>query len=96
MTTRVKVARSAGEVYDSANADAILTMLMHKIGRAANAEGPQEARALLQDWLVLFCARYNTFAAAQAGASLVDGAQVPRLPLQQTAQLLMKAPEVPW
>lgn len=77
LTTPARVARSIHEVYSNANADGVLAMLMHKIGRAADAEGPQEARMLLQDWLILFCSRYNAHAAQQKQSKgLDDAAQV--------------------
>lgn len=77
LTTPARVARSMSEVYADVNADAVLTMLMHKIGRAADGEGPQEARNLLQDWLVLFSARVNSHAAkADKKGSLVGPSQV--------------------
>lgn len=59
LTLRLDVARLPAQVYAAADADAILLLLMHKIGAAAAAQGMPEGRALLQDWLVLFTAAYN-------------------------------------
>ena len=41
LTVPVKVAKRVHDVYEAANPDAILTMLMHKIGRAADAQVAQ-------------------------------------------------------
>ena len=59
LTLRLDVAKAPAEVFANADADAVLVLLAHKIGRAAAAQGVGEARALLQDWLVLCAAAYN-------------------------------------
>lgn len=56
----MRVANAHNEVYQNADPEAILAILMHKIGRAASTNGIEEARSLLQDWLVLACSAYNS------------------------------------
>eukprot|EP00193_Tetraselmis_chui_P003922 CAMPEP_0177762252 /NCGR_PEP_ID=MMETSP0491_2-20121128/6244_1 /TAXON_ID=63592 /ORGANISM="Tetraselmis chuii, Strain PLY429" /LENGTH=846 /DNA_ID=CAMNT_0019278291 /DNA_START=238 /DNA_END=2778 /DNA_ORIENTATION=+ len=58
-TVQVAIARSPAEVYNFADAESILALLMHKIVRACQDEGLAEARSLLQDWLVILLAHYN-------------------------------------
>ena len=53
------LAKSPCALYDNADPEVILTVLLHKINKAAEAEGLAEARGLLQDWLVTLTARYN-------------------------------------
>lgn len=59
LTLRLTVAKLPAQVYAAADAEAILLLLMHKIGITVAAQGMSEGRALLQDWLVLFTASYN-------------------------------------
>ncbi|KAK3267501.1 hypothetical protein CYMTET_23947, partial [Cymbomonas tetramitiformis] len=59
-TTSVKCTAKAQEVYQHANAETILSLLQHKIVRASLEEGIPEGRLLLQDWLVILTAQYNS------------------------------------
>ena len=58
-TTQFPLARSARQLYDSINDRVLMTLLTHKVVGAIEAEGYQEGRLLLQDWLVLFLAKYQ-------------------------------------
>lgn len=49
---QLEVARDALSLYAGSSTEAIVALLMHKITRAAVAEGMTEARLLLRDWLV--------------------------------------------
>ena len=53
------LAKTPQALYNNADPEVIRTVLLHKINRAAEAEGLAEARGLLQDWLVTLTARYN-------------------------------------
>ena len=68
LTQLLSTASSPAEVCDGACGDAILVVLQHKIARAAALQGTGEARALLQDWLVLLVAAHNRRAGAQIGS----------------------------
>ena len=68
----MRVAQDQAAVYQNADPQAILTVLMHKIARTAEVEGMEEAHTLLQDWLVLACGAYNAHRAAQPGGSHVS------------------------
>ena len=59
LTISMPVALEPGDVYTHADADALLAMLVHKIGRVVMQQGVQQGQGLLQDWLVLFVAAYN-------------------------------------
>ncbi len=59
LTISMPVALEPGDVYGHADADALLAMLVHKIGRVVMQQGVQQGQGLLQDWLVLFVAAYN-------------------------------------
>ena len=59
MTKAMPVAATAPAVYEHAQADCILCLLLHKVSQAAKEEGLEPARQLLQDWLVRALARYN-------------------------------------
>ncbi|GFR45227.1 hypothetical protein Agub_g6624 [Astrephomene gubernaculifera] len=58
-TYRVNVAATVADVYAHTQPEAVVTLLMHKIMRAAEAQGPHEARLLLRDWLVLLALNYH-------------------------------------
>jgi hypothetical protein len=75
LTLRLGVATAPAEVFAHADADAVLVLLAHKLGRAARAQNLPEARALLQDWLVLATAAYNRRAALPQGAAIASAEQ---------------------
>jgi len=58
-TVALKLGATPKEVYASADAEAILALLQHKIVRASLEEGIAEGQLLLQDWLVILTAHYN-------------------------------------
>ena len=60
MTTALPVASEPADVYCHVNADALLAMLVHKIGNVVLQQGLEQGQGLLQDWLVLFVAAYNS------------------------------------
>ena len=60
MTVALPVASAHADVYCHVNADALLTMLVHKIGNVVLQQGLEQGQGLLQDWLVLFVAAYNS------------------------------------
>lgn len=59
MTLAMPVASAPVEVYCHVNADALLAMLVHKIGNVVLQQGLEQGQGLLQDWLVLFVAAFN-------------------------------------
>lgn len=70
LTLPLRVARSASAVYENANPEAILVVLMHKISQAAAADGIQDARALLRTWLTNVCVKHNLARALSEGQIL--------------------------
>jgi len=59
VTVAMPAASTPAEVYAHADADALLAMLVHKIGQVVMQQGVEQGQGLLQDWLVLFVAAYN-------------------------------------
>lgn len=61
MTVPMPVASRADMLFKNVEPDTCCALLVHKVLRAAAAEGIDEARALLRDWLVLLisCCVYN-------------------------------------
>ena len=59
MTMALPVASEPADVYCHVNADALLAMLVHKIGNVVLQQGLEQGQGLLQDWLVLFVAAFN-------------------------------------
>lgn len=59
VTRAAPVATTSAAVYQHAQPECILCLLMHKVSRVAQQEGLQPARQLLQDWLVRALAKYN-------------------------------------
>ena len=60
ITLAVPVASQPADVYCHVDADALLAMLVHKIGNVVLQQGLEQGQGLLQDWLVLFVAAYNS------------------------------------
>ncbi len=60
VTVAMPVASAPAGVYAAADVDALLAMLAHKIGQVVMQQGIEQGQGLLQDWLVLFIAAYNT------------------------------------
>ena len=46
-------------MLDGCDADAVLTVLVHKLVEAAREDGAAEGHALLHDWLAILTAQYN-------------------------------------
>ena len=59
MTMVLPVASAPADVYCHVNVDALLAMLVHKIGNVVLQQGLEQGQGLLQDWLVLFVAAFN-------------------------------------
>ena len=59
VTRAVPVAATAAAVYEHAQAECIVCVLMHKVRGLGREGGLQPARQLLQDWLVRALAKYN-------------------------------------
>ena len=76
LTLPLRVARNPAAVYENANTEAILVVLMHKISQAAAADGLQDARALLRTWLTNLCAKHNMARAVSDGQALQSIDQV--------------------
>lgn len=76
LTVRADVAKTVRAVHESVDPAAVLTVLMHKIMSAIDAEGIEEARALLQDWLVILLASYNRNIERERGTPLNSPAEV--------------------
>jgi hypothetical protein len=53
------VARNLNELYDSADTEVILSILVHKVISASLEQGVKEGRLLLHDWLVILISQYN-------------------------------------
>jgi hypothetical protein len=62
------VALSPQEVYNSVDADTVLTVLTHKITKAVRTQSVSEARLLLRDWLVIFTANMHRNSYVRASA----------------------------
>ena len=60
VTVAMPIASVPAEVYANADVDALLAMLVHKIGQVVMQQGTEQGQGLLQDWLVLFVAAYNS------------------------------------
>lgn len=58
-TLQYGIARNINELYDSADAEVILSNLVHKVISASLEQGVKEGRLLLHDWLVILTAQYN-------------------------------------
>lgn len=88
----LRVARNASEVYENANPEAILLVLMHKISQAAAADGLHDARSLLQSWLAAVCAKHNLHRASSTGQTVdsleqVDSCLPACLPKRESVEL---------
>eukprot|EP00879_Flechtneria_rotunda_P001812 GHRR01001976.1.p1 GENE.GHRR01001976.1~~GHRR01001976.1.p1 ORF type:complete len:996 (+),score=422.55 GHRR01001976.1:2722-5709(+) len=78
-TIWLPVALGPAEVYSNVDADAVLTVLTHKITKAVRAQSVSEARLLLRDWLVIFTTNYHRSSFMRASA-----AQLLQLPVDLT------------
>jgi hypothetical protein len=58
-TLQYGVARNLNELYDSADTEVILSILVHKVISASLEQGVKEGRLLLHDWLVILTVQYN-------------------------------------
>lgn len=94
-TAQVQVAIGKKALYESADAEAMLALLTHKVVRAAQREGLEEARLMLTDWLVILAARYAEVygrgavaAKPLAGARRVDASFSECVPLQALPRLV--------
>lgn len=58
-TQQVLVTENADNIYEHANINCVLSLLVHKVIRACLDEGINEGRLLLQDWLIIFIVQYN-------------------------------------
>ena len=76
LTRSLAVARSAAEVFQHADQEAILVVLMHKVGQLARLEGLSGARSLLHKWMVALAARYNLAMAISKGQPVEVAEQV--------------------
>ncbi|PKA66827.1 Protein transport protein Sec24-like [Apostasia shenzhenica] len=52
-------ARDISDLYDNVVAEAVLSILVHKVILASLEQGIREGRLLLHDWLVILAAQYN-------------------------------------
>ena len=80
LTKPLRVAPNAAAVYENANVDAILVVLMHKISQAAAADGLRDARTLLRTWLTNLCTKHNLARVHNEGLTLDSADQVIKLP----------------
>lgn len=92
-TAQVQVAAGKKAIYESADAEAMLALLAHKVVKAAQREGLEEARLMLTDWLVILAARYaeaygRSATRAQLGGRRVDAAFSECVPLQAVPRLV--------
>jgi len=58
-TVQLQVARSMRQLYESIDDRVMMMLLTHKVIVAIEKEGFREGRLLLQDWLVVFLAKYQ-------------------------------------
>lgn len=80
LTTPLSVGRTPSEVYDHANPEVILLVLMHKISQAVKTDGLQQARALLYKWLASLCAKHTLARASQEDRTLHSAEEVSSSP----------------
>lgn len=77
LTHNLPLATSVRQVVDGCDADVVLTVLVHKLVEAAEAEGAVEAHSLLYDWLAILTLQYNRCIlglSSEASAQQVDAA----------------------
>ena len=83
LTTPLRVARNAHEVYENASAEAVLVVLLHKISQAAREDGLQGARALLRRWIATLSAKHNLARASTQEQPISSPGQVYLYPTVQ-------------
>ena len=76
VTVALPVASAPADVYAEADVDALLAMLVHKIGQVVMQQGIEQGQGLLQDWLVLFVAAYNSHRGLQPKSPQEVGPQL--------------------
>lgn len=85
-TQQARVASGPKELFATADGDVVVSLLSHKIFRAAAEEGLGEGRLLLSDWLVILTSHYNHEMGLASfdtnDSSAVDGAFTSCVPLQ--------------
>lgn len=101
-TLQYATARNINELYDSADPEVVLSILVHKVILASLEQGVREGRMLLHDWLVILTAQYNDVlkliqqgAAGSSTAQQIDVAftQCPQLqPLPRLIFALLRNP----
>lgn len=94
-TAQVSVAAGKKALLESADPEAMLALLTHKVVKASQREGLEEARLMLTDWLVILAARYAEVygRGAAAGKPLLGGRKVDAsfsecVPLQAVPRLV--------
>eukprot|EP00195_Chlamydomonas_chlamydogama_P017072 CAMPEP_0202896248 /NCGR_PEP_ID=MMETSP1392-20130828/5266_1 /ASSEMBLY_ACC=CAM_ASM_000868 /TAXON_ID=225041 /ORGANISM="Chlamydomonas chlamydogama, Strain SAG 11-48b" /LENGTH=777 /DNA_ID=CAMNT_0049581523 /DNA_START=303 /DNA_END=2636 /DNA_ORIENTATION=+ len=75
-TMRLAPSSDALEVLRNASTDAVVAVLMHKIMKAARAQGAAAARQLLRDWLVILATNYHRTTMPTASPQQLLSAQV--------------------
>jgi hypothetical protein len=75
VTVRAEASAKPRDILDRAEPDVVMALLSQKVIRAALDDGVDEARLLLQDWLAILFARFNT-ASGRAGAGDGSGSDV--------------------
>eukprot|EP00002_Diphylleia_rotans_P012002 TRINITY_DN2355_c0_g2_i3.p1 TRINITY_DN2355_c0_g2~~TRINITY_DN2355_c0_g2_i3.p1 ORF type:complete len:495 (-),score=99.48 TRINITY_DN2355_c0_g2_i3:52-1536(-) len=58
VTIQADIAVNMRQLYSSLEPDVSATLMMHKLARVVVAEGVEQARSLLKDWLVVFVDKY--------------------------------------
>ena len=59
-TTQLRLAKSPRHLYESVQDRETMTLLTHKVISAIEKDGFREGRLLLQDWLIVFLAKYQS------------------------------------
>lgn len=58
-TIQISVAKSIRDLYDYVDVPSVLTLLIHKASEVVYEKGVEEARSLLEDWLIMLIGEYN-------------------------------------
>jgi len=79
-TVQQRVTRSLRDICDSADVPVVMTLLVHKVVVASLEEGISEAQMLLQDWLVILTAQFESFTRgkSQPTVETLNKLQIPR------------------
>ena len=58
-TKQIEVAKSILDLYDYVDSRAVISLLIHKCGQVMHEKGLEEARSLVEDWMINLVGQYN-------------------------------------